>query len=71
MLVLNRKFNERIRLKTADGTEIWIHVVGIDGNTVKLGIVAPASVHIEREELIGRKPKFPRLNQESCRDGGE
>jgi len=47
MLVLSRKLNETIII---DGN-IRITVVGLRGNQVRLGIVAPDSVGIFREEL--------------------
>ena len=49
MLVLSRKLNETIVI---DGN-IRITVVGIRGNQVRLGIEAPDSVGIFREELLG------------------
>jgi carbon storage regulator len=47
MLVLSRKLNETIVI---DGG-IRVTVVGIRGNQVRLGIEAPASVAVMREEL--------------------
>jgi carbon storage regulator len=47
MLVLSRKYGERIRI----GEGIEITVVGIDGNRVRLGIDAPARVRVLRGEL--------------------
>lgn len=47
MLVLSRKESERIKL----GDDIVITVVGISGDKVKLGIQAPSSVLVLREEL--------------------
>jgi carbon storage regulator len=50
MLVLSRKLNESIVI---DG-DIEITVVSLRGNQVRLGIKAPDSVGILREELIRR-----------------
>jgi len=50
MLVLSRKRDEVIVI---DGN-IRITVVGIQGNHARLGIEAPNSVSIFREELINR-----------------
>ena len=47
-LVLSRGRNQRIRI----GTDIWISVVDIRGDKVRLGIDAPPSVQVMREELI-------------------
>jgi carbon storage regulator len=50
MLVLSRKLNESIII---DG-DIRITIVGIRGNHVRVGIEAPDSVRIIREELQDR-----------------
>jgi carbon storage regulator len=50
MLVLSRKLNESIVI---DG-DIRITVVGIRGSHVRLGIEAPDSVAVFREELFNR-----------------
>ena len=50
MLVLSRKLNEKILLPGIDAT---IEVVGVRGNTVRLGVQAPADVIVLREELRG------------------
>lgn len=50
MLVLSRKLNESIVI---DG-DIRVTVVSVNGNQVRLGIEAPGSVPIFREELCGR-----------------
>lgn len=53
MLVLTRKLNEGITLTPSTGSEpIHIVVLSVHGNTVRLGIEAPASVSVYRDELI-------------------
>lgn len=47
MLVLSRKFNENIVI----GDDIVIKVVRLEGDVVKLGIQAPASVSVHRQEV--------------------
>ena len=47
MLVLSRKSGEKIRI----GDEVAITVVRIGPNTVRLGIEAPRTMSILREEL--------------------
>ncbi|MYL49175.1 carbon storage regulator CsrA [Halobacillus litoralis] len=47
MLVLNRKEGETVRV----GDDITITVVGVEGGQVKLGIEAPNSVGIHRQEV--------------------
>jgi carbon storage regulator len=50
MLVLSRKENERLII---DGN-IIVTVVRVAGGTVRLGIEAPAEIHVRREELLSR-----------------
>jgi len=60
MLVLSRKLNESIVI---DG-DIRVTVVSVHGNQVRLGVQAPQSVPVFREELCGRsasRPKHPQL----------
>ena len=51
MLVLSRKLGERIIVPSC---ELSVTVVAIEGNTVRLGITAPAEVGVYREELWQR-----------------
>jgi carbon storage regulator len=51
MLVLSRKLGERILVPSC---EMSVTVVAIEGNTVRLGITAPAEVGVYREELWQR-----------------
>lgn len=48
MLVLSRKRDEKIII----GEEISIMVVSIQGDKVRLGIEAPRSVSVHREEVL-------------------
>lgn len=48
MLVLSRRLNETIVI----GDNIRITLLGIEGDKIKLGIDAPRSTRIVREELI-------------------
>lgn len=52
MLVLTRKKNERILI----GDDIVVSVADIRGDVVRIGIDAPRSVRIVREELDQPKP---------------
>jgi carbon storage regulator len=49
MLVLSRKTSERIVL----GKDVVVTVVAVQGGRVRLGIEAPATVTVRRQELVG------------------
>ena len=48
MLVLSRKINETILI----GDDIKVTLLGIDGDKIKIGIDAPKTMKIFREELV-------------------
>lgn len=50
MLVLSRRLGETLMI----GDDIKITVLGISGNQVRLGIAAPKSVDVHREEVYQR-----------------
>jgi carbon storage regulator len=54
MLVLARHIGEQIVI----GGDIVISVTAVQGNKVKLGIVAPASVMVDRGEVHQRRAEF-------------
>jgi carbon storage regulator CsrA len=59
MLVLSRKEDQIVTIKDEDsGNEITIMVVDIGKNVIKLGIQAPRSVTIERDDIRNR-PQDP------------
>ena len=51
MLVLSRKVGERIQAGS-----VWIIVVDIRGDKVRLGLSAPDDIDIMREEIMDRYP---------------
>ena len=54
MLVLTRRPGETIVI---DGA-IQVTVVSLQGNRVRLGITAPASVPVDRQEVHARRAEF-------------
>ncbi|MBI4364047.1 MAG: carbon storage regulator CsrA [Candidatus Latescibacteria bacterium] len=60
MLLLTRKLGENIRI----GDDVKITIVEVKGNHVKLGIDAPPSVKVHREEI------YERIQQENRRAQG-
>ena len=53
MLVLTRKLGESIRI----GDSIIVKIVDIDSRHVKIGIEAPKSISVNREEIYERIQK--------------
>lgn len=53
MLVLTRKLGESIRI----GDNVIVKIVDLDGRHVKLGIEAPRSISVNREEIYERIQK--------------
>jgi carbon storage regulator CsrA len=51
MLILSRRINEKIRI----GDDITVTVLGVKGAQVRLGISAPKSVAVDRQEIFQRK----------------
>jgi carbon storage regulator len=51
MLILTRRLTEEIRI----GDDITVAVLGIKGNSVRLGIEAPKHVSVDRVEVYERK----------------
>jgi carbon storage regulator len=51
MLVLARKENQTVRI----GHDIQVVVLEIHGNTVRLGVTAPKSVSVDRDEVYRQK----------------
>lgn len=47
MLILQRRVDESVRI----GDEIEVKVMGVKGGQVRIGIAAPKSVPVRREEL--------------------
>lgn len=56
MLVISRKVGGKIRI--ADN--IWITVIDIDRNRIRLGIDAPRDVPVFREELLINEQAIPK-----------
>lgn len=48
MLVLSRKKNESIMI----GDYIEVKILSVDGDQVKLGIVAPKNINVHRSEVF-------------------
>jgi carbon storage regulator len=59
MLILTRKVGETIMI----GDDVQITVLGVKGNQVRIGVVAPKEVGVHREEI------YLRIQEEKDDDG--
>ena len=50
MLVLTRNINETLVI----GDDVKIHILGVTGGQVRVGIDAPRSISVHREEIYDR-----------------
>ena len=50
MLILTRRIGENLRI----GDDVVVTVLGVKGNQVRLGVEAPKSVPVHREEIFER-----------------
>jgi carbon storage regulator len=59
MLILTRRIGEIVRI----GDDVSVTVLGVKGNQVRLGVEAPKSIPVHREEV------FERIRNERALDG--
>lgn len=60
MLILTRRVGEAVMI----GDDVTITVLGVKGNQVRVGINAPRSVAVHREEVYERIKDKPRTGDE-------
>ena len=47
MLILTRRIGETLMI----GDDVQVHVLGVKGNQVRIGVDAPKEVEVHREEI--------------------
>ena len=63
MLILSRKLGERVCLHLPSGDDVWISLEFIGSRNIKLGIDAPSTVEVLREELVEERHGTPVRNR--------
>ena len=58
MLILTRRVGESLRI----GDEVSVTVLGIKGSQVRIGVNAPKSISVHREEV------YDRINEEKSKN---
>ena len=61
MLILTRRVGETVMI----GNDVTVTVLGVKGNQVRIGINAPKSVAVHREEI------YERIQREQQGEGGQ
>jgi carbon storage regulator CsrA len=61
MLILTRRVGESVVI----GTEVTVTVLRVKGNQVRLGVDAPKSVSVQREEIFHRMQREGGVEDES------
>lgn len=61
MLILTRRVGESLRI----GDEVSVTVLGIKGSQVRIGVNAPKSISVHREEV------YERINEESSKNSDD
>lgn len=57
MLIIDRRLGDRIVISLPDGGEVVVEVVFMRSDKVKLGVQAPRSVPVWRQELLPLQPE--------------
>jgi len=68
VLVLNRKKHEQIVIR-AGGEMVVVRVVDVGRGAVRLGIIAPETVAVYREEIARRMEEWEKELDELLADG--
>lgn len=65
MLILTRRVGEKLMI----GDDVEIHVLGVKGNQVRIGVNAPKEVAVHREEIYDRIQLEKEAEEQSDKDG--
>ena len=65
MLILTRRVGETVMI----GDEVTVTVLRVKGNQVRLGVNAPKTISVQREEIFHRMKQEGAEGAETNRDG--
>ena len=54
MLILTRRVGEKLMIDLGKDAPIEVIVLGVKGNQVRIGVVAPKDVPVHRQEIYSR-----------------
>ena len=63
MLILTRRFNEKIVVETPSGEVIEFIPLAVNGSQIKIGVNASRETAIDREEIAIKKKEGENANQ--------
>lgn len=63
MLILTRRFNEKIVIETASGEVIEVFPLAVNGSQIKIGVNASRETAIDREEIAIKKKESKNANK--------
>jgi carbon storage regulator len=66
MLILTRRVGETVMI----GNDVTVTILGVKGNQVRVGINAPKSVAVHREEIYERIKREKQGNDDDSRGNG-
>jgi carbon storage regulator len=66
MLILTRRVGETLKV----GNDVDVTVLGVKGNQIRIGIKAPKSVAVHREEIFDRIQREAELAQRTDQSRG-
>lgn len=55
MLIVSRQRDQKVIVETSPGVTVSVQIIDIRGDKVRVGIEAPKSMRVDREEVYARR----------------